>query len=214
MNVELLTYALGILVACSTLIVALVKMLSSHLLARDLERFKSDLTKSHDHALEQLRADLHIQAFEREITFSRLHDKRVKVIAELYKRISVVNLLMNQLISNIDVKDGPALREEADSAAKAGDDFLQYYLQHQIYFDEALCDQLQAFNITVFDAWSKFGMSNLILDVEAQKEVRVLALKTISEDVPKVRREIEQAFRKMLGHRTEASSDRPKSVLP
>ena len=57
-------------------------------------------------SLEHLRADLRIQAFERETTFSRLHDKRVQVIEELYKRIATVSLAMNRLMSDIQVKGG------------------------------------------------------------------------------------------------------------
>lgn len=214
MNWELLANTLAILAAVSGLIVFLAKKLSSHLLARDLERFKSDLRAAHDSALERLRTDLRIQAFEREITFSRLHDKRVQVIEELYKRISAVSLAMNRLISDIKAKDGPSLREQADAAAKAGDDFLEYYLQHQIYFDEALCDQLQAFNGKIFDAWSKFGMSNITEDVVAHHQKRLEAWTAISEEVPKIRLELERAFRTMLGHRAEASSDRASSGLP
>ena len=214
MNWELLANTLAILAAGSGLIVYLAKKLSSHLLARDLERFKSDLKSAHDSALERLRTDLRIQAFEREITFSRLHDKRVQVIEELYKRISTVSLAMNRLISDIKVKDGPSLRELADNAAKAGDDFLEYYLQHQIYFDEVLCEQLQAFNGKIHDAWIKFGISNLTEDVVAHHQQRLAAWAAISEEAPKIRLELERAFRTMLGHKADASSDRPSSGCP
>lgn len=213
MSWELVASTLTILAAGSGLLVYLAKLLSSHLLARDIEQFKSDLKTNHDRALERLRADLRIQAFERETTFSRLHDKRVQVIEELYKRISAVSRAMHQLINDIQAKDGPSLRARADAAANAGDDFLEYYLQHQIYFDEALCEKLQVFNDKIFDAWSKFGMSNLIEDIGAHHEKRLEAWTAISEEAPKIRLELEREFRTLLGHKAEASSDKTISEL-
>ncbi len=203
MNWELITSTLTILAASSGLIVYLAKTFSAHLLTRDVERFRADLKASHDTAIEHLRADLRIQAFERETTFSRLHDKRVQVIEELYKRISVVSLAMNRLMTQTQMKEGPSPQEQAQTAADAADAFLEYYLQNQIYFDEALCDRLQAFNEKMYGAWIDFGISKLLVDSPSDSTERwQIAWQAISEDLPKFRKEIEHSFRSLLGQKT------------
>jgi hypothetical protein len=203
MSWEIITNTLTILASGSALIVYLAKTISGHLLTRDVERFRAELKASHDTAIEHLRADLRIQAFEQETTFSRLHDKRVQVIEELYKRIAVVNLAMNRLMSDVQVKGGPSLEEQAQKAADAADDFLEYYLHHQIYFDQTLCDKLQAFNEKMHGAWVAFNMSKCMVDSGTQRhETWQAAWKAISEDLPKIRREIESSFRSILGQKT------------
>ena len=200
MNWDMLLTTLGTSLLGSGLIVYLAKIISTHLLTRDVERFRAELKTSHDTALEHLRADLRIQAFERETTFSRLHDKRVQVIEELYKRIAAVSLAMNRLMSDIQVKEGASLEERAQIAADAADDFLEYYLFHQIYFDQTLCDTLQAFNEKMRSAWDTFNMSKMVeIQGASGHELRQTAWKTISEELPTIRQAIEKTFRNILG---------------
>ena len=153
-------------------------------------------------SLEHLRADLRIQAFERETTFSRLHDKRVQVIEELYKRIATVSLAMNRLMSDIQVKGGPSLEEQTQKAADAADAFLEYYLFHQIYFDQTLCDTLLKFNGKLHSAWVDFNMSKRCeISGASGHGYQQTAWNTISEDLPTIRQEIEMAFRSILGQK-------------
>ncbi len=203
MNWEIITNTFTIVAAGSGLIVYLAKTISTHLLTRDVERFRAELKASHDTAIEHLRADLRIQAFERETTFSRLHDKRVQVIEELYRRIAAVSLAMNRLMTQIQVKEGPSLEEQEQKAGNAADDFLEYYLHHQIYFDQTLCDRLQAFNEKLYAGWVAFQMSKSpTIDSETHRnKISQAAWKAISEDLPMIRTEIESAFRSLLGQK-------------
>jgi len=50
---------------------------------RDIERLKADLARD----TEVARAQLSAIAFERQTRFSRLHERRVEVIADLYRRL-------------------------------------------------------------------------------------------------------------------------------
>ncbi|MCC7483534.1 MAG: hypothetical protein IT529_00965 [Burkholderiales bacterium] len=53
------------------------------LIQRDTHRFEADLKAKSDAAIEHLRNALQLQATEHQIRFSRLHEKRADVIAEL-----------------------------------------------------------------------------------------------------------------------------------
>lgn len=180
----------------------LVKALLKIYLDRDIERYKADLRAAHDTALERLRTDLRIQAFERETTFSRLHDKRVEVIEQLYRRIVAVSRAMNELTSPIQMSGGPSLAERSKEAGSAANAFLDYYLENQIYFDETLCNQLQAFNEKLRLAWIDYHLYGSEEEgvARACSDSRFKAYQTINEGLPEIRREIERVFRQMLGH--------------
>ncbi len=50
-----------------------------------LEKLKQVYRAETDAALEHLKTELRAEAYEREIRFSRLHDRRLDALAELYK---------------------------------------------------------------------------------------------------------------------------------
>ena len=61
----------------------LAKSLIEHKLSRDVSKFQSDLKAASDAAIERLKSDLQLHAIEHQVRFSRLHEKRATVIAEL-----------------------------------------------------------------------------------------------------------------------------------
>ena len=62
----------------------LVKSLLDKRIVQDTKRFEIELKAKSDAAIEHVRNTLQLQAIEHQVRFSRLHDKRASVIAELY----------------------------------------------------------------------------------------------------------------------------------
>ena len=60
------------------------KSLLDKLIVRDTKKFESDLQAKSDAAIEHLKNELQLKTIEYQVRFSRLHDKRADVIAELY----------------------------------------------------------------------------------------------------------------------------------
>src|SRR5712692_5646461 len=54
------------------------------LIVRDTKQFESDLKAKSDAAIEHLKNELQLRTIEHQVRFSRLHEKRAVVIAELY----------------------------------------------------------------------------------------------------------------------------------
>ena len=61
----------------------LAKALLGQLLQRDILSFQFELKAKADSATEQLKSDLQIRTIEHQVRFSRLHEKRANVIADL-----------------------------------------------------------------------------------------------------------------------------------
>ena len=60
------------------------KSLLDKLIVRDTKEFESSLKAKADAAIEHLKNDLQLRTIEHQVRFSRLHEKRAAVIAELY----------------------------------------------------------------------------------------------------------------------------------
>lgn len=60
------------------------RSLIGQLLARDLERFKSELVSASSIATERTKHELQMAAQERSVRFTKLHEKRGEVIAAMY----------------------------------------------------------------------------------------------------------------------------------
>jgi hypothetical protein len=199
-NWELIASTLTILAAASGLIVYLLKTIFAHLLTRDVERYRGELKVSHDTALERLRADLRIQAFERETTFEKLHAKRVEVIAELYRHIVTVQGAMQDLMSPLQLA-GAKEEDKFVAASTAGRAFVQFFEIHKIYFSEELCSTLQAFSDKLWDAWITFGTYGKDEEGVARerRDARISAWRKLNGEVSTHKAEIEKAFRVLLG---------------
>lgn len=191
--------------------VFLAKIFSKHLLSMDLEHFKAQLKADNETALERLKADLRIAAFQQETTFARLHEKRAEVIAELYGRLESVHRAMQVLLDPSPLDGGADRAEREQKAADAGNAFGDYYHAHQIYFEESLCELLHRFDQDMVQAWwahrynpiaSSSGMEPL--------DRRFEGWKRLEQQVPPIRKKIEATFRQLIGI-TPSSTDPTKA---
>ncbi len=63
----------------------LIKKLVSSRLEREADAFKTELKRNSDIEIERLKSSLQMSANEHQIRFSKLHEKRAQVLADLYK---------------------------------------------------------------------------------------------------------------------------------
>lgn len=68
----------------------LIRTVLTNRLALDAEKFKAELKANADMEMEKLKHSLQRIAVEHQVRFSKLHEKRAEVIADLYRRLSVV----------------------------------------------------------------------------------------------------------------------------
>jgi len=65
----------------------LIRTVLKDRLAPDAEEFKAKLKADGDMEIEKLKNSLQMVAFEHQVRFSKLHETRAEVIADLYKRL-------------------------------------------------------------------------------------------------------------------------------
>ncbi len=167
------------------------------------EGYKSEL----DRRLQEHKAHLDLLL----IKASRFHDKRLEIIAELYKRI--VDLDMNMNIMTAKVKsvtldkeiDDKAERERINAAGNTYNDFLDFYSTKRIFFSETTCTLIEDLKSKYFDSlWdydyvNKWSSLDSTMNIDIAKEV----YDKVHKEIPSVLKLLEQDFRSMINVENE-----------
>ncbi len=170
------------------------RSLWSRVLSRDLEAYKAKLLAEHSQEIEHLKADIRAAAFESETRFVRLHDKRVKIIAELYKLLARTAVAFESWMAPLSFGT-ETMEEKARSATDAANAFFAFFDENQIYLDVALCDLILRLRDAFRRAWADFGAG--FNTPKGRQWVEVW--QKFQSEIPPLRTEIEGRVRVMLG---------------
>lgn len=172
-------------------------------LARDAEAFKTRLKSNADTEVERLKSSLQKTAFEHQVRFLKLHEKRAEVIAELYKRL--VDVTRNSQRFVLTRESGPqsGQREEYARAAHRLDEFVSFFEDHQIYLPVDVCILVDKFVDPLRRAVIASGIYGGIEYPNEQirpqiHEAFTKAYAAFDKDIPAARSALEIEFRAML----------------
>lgn len=98
-----------------------------HLYGRKFEAFRKELEKS---------------ILEHQIRFSKLHEIRAKVLAELYRFLVSAEGAVGNVVTPIGYEGQDSLEDRAKYAWKSIVDFNNYLLEHEIYLEPKLCEPI------------------------------------------------------------------------
>ncbi len=179
------------------------KSLVSQLLAKDIENHKSKIKFEIDLELTKFKSEIEKSAFEHQTRFSKLHDKRAEVIADLYSRI--VDLYIHV---NVFTKIEMPITEKNQKEKKrklwgAVEHYRDYFFKHKIFLEQELCNKIEQLDSSMSLPISKlmmhiekYGQNN---DFAPVIEAWQQAQKTIDTSVKEIKQEIEDEFRVILG---------------
>jgi hypothetical protein len=182
------------------------KSLLEKVIARDTKRFESDLKAKSDAAIEHLRSDLQIRSIEHQVRFSRLHEKRATVIAELYGHLVETLWEAESFLSPMQWAGEPDKPEKHQAAMNKLVDFFRYFDKHRIYLPEEICASLEALVLKVRSHVIEFGVYVGFNDLSLNDYTRDQKQKAwnggwdaIKNQVPQARKLLEGEFRMLLG---------------
>ena len=151
--------------------------------------------------IEEFKHNLEKENIKFRITYEKLHTERAEVIKETYKKmVSAYDYTRAYVIifEKPDDKSEDKKRKEADKAYK---EFYKFYDENRIFFSESLAsdiDKLQEkfWEILVeFEESKRFPNDGRGILGDKHKEV----WNKIETDIPPIRKEIEDKFRKTIG---------------
>jgi hypothetical protein len=163
---------------------------------KDVESYKARLQATNAKELERFRADLKLATFEHETRFAKLHERRAEVIAELHKRLVQVERSLPSMESSEEKKSKTAI----DNA----NEFWSYFEEHRIYLSADFCARITKLHETFQEAYTELVTSPTVITSKHGSSAfdlltQFTALYQIREEIPQLRQEIEDDFRKMLG---------------
>src|SRR5690348_10811487 len=132
----------------NTALVAVLAWLAKSLIAasltRDIEQHKSNLALNAQEAIDRLRHQLQLAAQEHQVTFSKLQERRAKVVAKVYALLVEAFWQGESLASPMEWAGEPSKIEKYSTAMNAIAAFYRYFDKHRIYLPDTLCKSLEA----------------------------------------------------------------------
>lgn len=191
----------GILLAAAWLIKAVL----TSKLAQDTEAFKARLKADADIETEKLRHSLQTLAVEHQVRFSKLHERRAEVIAELYSKIVDAEQDGLGFAYVGGFKEGPERQEAYLATHKRLVELYYFAEKNRIYLPEHICALMKTF----MDAVRKSVIElNIYAPIDQplnpqllEKKVQVITevYQAFEGKIPAARRELENEFRQVLG---------------
>jgi len=170
-----------------------------------LETHKAQLKAQADVESERLRAQLSIAATEHQVKFSRLHEKRAEIIAELYGLLVQAYWDAGSFISPFEQGGEPTKKEKYVIAMNAIADFFRFFEKNKIYLPIELCGLLETFvqtmrqNVIGFGVYVNIDENALAAQTYQKKyDAWMASWEYFDKEVPLARAALEQELRNIL----------------
>jgi hypothetical protein len=163
---------------------------------KDLASHKAKLQAANDKELEKLRTELRLAAFRHELRFTKLHEKRLEVVAGLYEKlVDLDRAYWPETQFNL---EKPSLKETVNAINEAGWEFWEYFDKHRIYFSSSLCGKLEDLRQKYVVVWRELKKSEVLPEL-GEKQQHWLNAKELIEQTIQLKTDIETEFRLLLG---------------
>jgi hypothetical protein len=172
--------------------------------------------------LKMLESELDKAKFEHQTIFTRLHEKRAEVIAELYRRIVVIELWVQHVVSEtgipetfVSVEAGAEYLDRALGHISINQqDLAGYFNLNRLYLDAELCDKLVDFHDIILNKiepiegyfFERFGQMTKEAILEHYGDNLEERAEKVLEHVADSRRALEAEFRHLLGMQSRVNN--------
>jgi hypothetical protein len=190
---------LGIFGAIATAVSYLLKTLGQHYMDQNLKIHEMQLNQK----LESHKSELELINVKQ----SRLHDKRIETIQELYEKLTEFYIDLDTLIrwKNVTGLSDEEIKkqqfEEANKTFESGSKFSKYYLMNKLYFSKEMCasidEIIKEMRSCQYDLTIQYQWMNLSSDLQMNSFTQ--AKEKLEKEVPMLKEQIEIKFRVILG---------------
>src|ERR1700693_786901 len=189
----------------------LIRRLVSHGMDRDLAKYKAELKADADRDIEKFRNELRfdiekhkntlkIAEVEHRVRFSRLHEKRAEVIANIYQLMVDADWMSQSFIKG-DVRS----QTRADVAMDKVIELSKYFELHRLYLPESDCIILKSFINELFHLvtsiktfWTDVK-NPTSQEIHQQNQQMREVLNSLETKIPGIKSLLEKEFRTLLG---------------
>jgi hypothetical protein len=190
---------LGIFAAIGGALTYLLQSLGKKFMDQNLEIHKMQL----NHQLESHKAELELANLKQ----SKLHEKRIQTIQELYEKLTEFYLDLDTLIrwKNVTGLTEDEIKkrnfDDANKTFESGSKFTRYYILNKLYFNADMCIKIdkiiQEMRSCQYDLTIQYQWMNLPGDLQMNSFKQ--AKEKLEIEVPLLKEQIESKFREILG---------------
>jgi len=182
----------------------LLRSFGSQLLAKDLESFKADLITASSAESERVKHQLQMVAHEHHVRFTKLHERRADVIANLYALLVEAQWAAQNFVSVIQWAGEPSLEEKYVIAMNKSAEFFQQFDKNRIFLPESSCQLLDDFldgmrkrviHFGVYVQTDKHAPPNVMKE---KLDAWIAASEYFNTELPVARKSLESDLRSML----------------
>lgn len=187
---EIMAFSAGASIFVSALFI-LAKYLFEHSLAKDLDKFKADISLE----IEKYKSQLEKENIKHTIQYSKLHTDRAEIIKELYFKICDVESSMSRFDATIN--DNNEFNEKGRIMIKAYVEYVDYYKKNKIFFKSEYCSLMKE----VEDTFKEYLPIDLLQKktLDERKEFWKKEKAKILKQIRFLKEKLEDDFRSMLG---------------
>ena len=189
-TVEIITIIVSSIGGSAILFAALAwltKSVINHFLSKDIEKFKRELQKS---------------AFEHQIRFSQLHERRANIIADIYGRLYEFYWAACAFLKHYPSSDNTKKSTLLMKLTEHAEGFKDFFDKHRIYFTEEICSQIDELVKSLDEASIPLGLVVEGFDKGTEQDVLEVWRKgadIMMKKVPEIKSSLEINFRQILG---------------
>lgn len=169
-----------------------------------LEAHKATLQRDTEIAIEKLKSRLNLVALEHSVKFSRLDSKRADTVEKIYSLLVRFHRSTHIFVS-VAGYGNQSKEEELNVAKESLSDLMRYFLDHQIYLPQDLCDQIQLLISSISRKASEFGLFVEVGEEALSPKARVAMDRKWNEvseyfdrEVPVLKKNLESELRRIL----------------
>ena len=160
-----------------------------------------------DRKFEKLKHNLRTLAFEHEVKFTALHEKRAEAITEIYQLLISVKVKAERAQTPtprfVGSDDEPVPDTRGDESYQAYLDLKEFYLKNRLYFTPSQCNKLDEITKQIGTLSASTYPHQQIISDEGLRELVKKRAKIAKEAIPPLLADLEGEFRKMLGIKLE-----------
>lgn len=178
----------------------LTKSIVSHYLTKDVEIYKQKIKYDLERELEEFKYKLQIEAQQKHIMFTKLHEKRAEILVILYEKVQRVQSFALGFAGSLLFCTGNIREERSVQACNASKELIQFYNSNRIYFPETVEIALHELVEMVYGIIQEYDASCILPDNKKKFEEKFS--QSISENskmFSSINKMIEHEFKVLLG---------------
>ncbi len=194
------------------------KSIINHFLSKDIEKFKHRLENKSQKEMMHLQSSLQQYVFEHQVLFSKLHERRANIMAEIYGKLYEFYWAACAFLKHYHSSDNTKKTALLTKLEKEGDEFKDFFDKHRIYFNEETCSLIDKLVDSLNEAYIPLGMyveenSPTNREKSHEREVWRKGADIMMKRVPMIISSLESSFRQILGvNQAERDDDSQTSL--